>query len=206
MSTIIIDPQVHEKMAQLGRYSNLPNYPSIILAKDAVPGETYLLNGILYKVNVERINRMGITEDSDTCTSVTATLEPQPFYRTQIAGGTELIPYSPEWHKWKPGIKEKKEKLLSAKERRVLQSRGEVVESTPKLPPRSEVIDQKLAEVHANDIPDWEAIATAVISRGLAKEDARKGIISQSKQRHKWYTVDGKVNPALSNMGGKNGH
>lgn len=187
---MFIIPENHEKLAGLGRYSTLPNYPKILLAKDASENTKYLISGLLYNIKVIKINRIGNT---DFVTSVTVDSEAEPFRKVQISGDTELIPYSDEWHKWSPKVQVKAEKLMSKVDHKKLQE---------KKPSRASIIDREIyLSMQKNQIPVWEDIAKKVKENGAAKENVdNKHIIAQAKSRYKWYSVDSIPNPIAKEL------
>lgn len=155
----------------------------IILARDAQPGKTYLLAGMYYSITI--VKKYG--DDQEYVSSVLVQSEREPFRQIAIAGGTELIEFDEALHV-SPAVDSATgfSKQSSRKGSSMPQQKN----------PRSKVIDKLLAETKAGTEPDWEAIAAEVIKQGCAPQDKKKSIISQAKVRYKWYTSEGKQNPA----------
>lgn len=73
-----------------------------------------------------------------------------------------------------------------------------VVKKPTEKVPRSQIIDRELLRYKKGEEVDWNAIASKVIQAKAAPEDKRTSIINQAKTRFKWYTVEGKKNPAAA--------
>lgn len=157
----------------------------MICASDAIVGNTYLTAGMYYKVKIISING---NPEAGYIASVTVESETDPLRRIQISGDTKLIEFNEKLYK--PILIPVREKV--DKKERINKEKANMPQQKN---PRSKIIDQMLFETSSGVIPDWEAIATAVIEAGCAPEEKRKSIISQSKTRHKWYMVEGKINP-----------
>jgi len=167
-------------------YSEELGYPKVIQAKDAIIDETYLVSNFFESLVVKKINRH---ETADFVTSVSVISEDSPGRFITISGGTNLIPYSDEWHA----------KRIVGKVQKIEQSRKLKEVSNEKRPSRASVIDRELAKAaQSNTEPNWDEIAAMVVAEGAARETVDKRMImSQARTRFKWYTEQGKINPAL---------
>ena len=158
----------------------------IIYARDAKVGEVYLTNGLNYKVKI-----ITIYGEPPDVSSVLVESESAGERRITISGGTELIPYSEKLHvvpivpainKQLPVTVPSKQQVVSATNKQQSPKKKEKDMSRQKNP-RSAIIDAELKQVAPGTKPDWEAIATLVISGGRAPEEKRTAVINQAKMR-----------------------
>lgn len=170
-------------------YSEDPEYPQVILAKDAEIGKKYLVSNHFKAFTIHKINR---NDNADIVTSVSV-LEDDMFSRIiTISGNTELIPFSEKWFSKRlfnrEGEKERgkdekkiKEEKLGKKVKRSLTSKTRKIS-------RASIMDTEFMRlIKEGNIPDWNEIVELVIKSGAVKENTeRRLILSQAKTRYKW--------------------
>lgn len=186
----------------------MDNIQKIVYARDAVEGQTYLLYLSWVKVKIVDVNRT----HAGIVTSVTVKDERYPNTE-RIAGDSLLVEYDEIFYLEKAKLRKtnniqecnsvisnkvqhgKIDKHTKAVNNRV-KIKGESKTMAQNKTPRSKVIDEALLNIEPGTVPDWNSIAQKVIEHGRATEAEVSKVIFQAKMRWKWYSKDGKVNPA----------
>jgi len=165
----------------------------IIEASRAEEGKDYLLilsPKSVYKMTVLKINSIGTD-----CSSVTVKDEryPTPQY---ISGASPLVEFDEEFY---ISSKNKRENVsvIDKNEHKKTnnQKNKENTTMARTKSPRSQIIDQCLANVIEGQEPNWQEIVDKVVESGRATADDAKKVTFQAKLRYKWYQ-NGQVNPA----------
>jgi hypothetical protein len=176
---------------------------NIIYAKDAKEGQYYLLvisPSSVYKLLVEKINRTLDRQDKESVSSVSVNDERYQNSHT-ISGDTYLLEYDETFYleslkKRKTYKEEKENNSIDTKKEIIIKTQGDKKQMAQNKNPRSKIIDKYLASLAAGNQPDWSAVVKEVVGAGCATAEEEKKIIFQAKMRWKWYSVDGKTNPA----------
>lgn len=168
----------------------------IRLLKDCEVGGIYMMissRKSATRVELVQLNKTGAYggNDSELVGATVKFLDKNQFGTDRISAGTEVYDLNESLLN----------KILKVQNKTTAKEKEKTKEqdSSPKRLPRSVTIDAQLAIYAKQGIePDFEKIADAVIAIGSASDKTKSNVISQAKQRHKWYTVDGKTNPQLA--------
>lgn len=171
---------------------------NIIKAKDTEIGKNYLLvisPSSVYKITIKSVN---LSEDNSSCRSVVVSDERYSNGPVTISPDTSLLVWDEELYRKSKKLNspkketDKKDKNLKTS---IKQTQSKEKEMPKTSNPRSKVIDSLLENIPADNKPDFQDIATNVISKiDGASEDDRKKIIAQSRVR--WYNMQKKNNAA----------
>ena len=182
---------LHIKLAGLGKYTDLPDHPPIIKAKDTIIGKDYLVVGLYYKVTIKRVNKI---DGMGVIASISMRSEKEPSNEAAtMSADTDLIEYSDAWHYYKVVKKEKKtgEESVVTK---VLREKKEKVMKEKK-PSLSSFIDPFVFKMSLTEKPDFKLAAKEVIKSGvLGADTTEKQILSLMHVRY-WHYKNGKISP-----------
>ncbi len=163
-----------------------------VLAKYAKEGKDYLLvlsPSSIYKLTIKRISKT----DDNTCNSVSVIDERHPGQIISISPETSLLEWDDElYNKIKKTRKNDTKVVINHK--KVKQTKESTMPRTAN--PRSKVIDELLLKVQEGEKPDFQKIASDVVSALSLPEEDTKKVIAQARVR--WYNLKKEKNPINS--------
>jgi len=177
---------IHVAAAGLEKYSSRKDHPAIIQAGQSKVGEKYLTVGLYYAIVIRKINKI---EGLGTLTSVSITSELEPGRGVVISPGTDLIPYSDEWHFYK-------KQKIDQEGSEVVAKKGAKSSNPPvheKKISWSSAVDTLLFEKPAEEKPDFHGIADNILQSGVLGANVDKKRLIQLIHTRYWRYKNGVI-------------